>query len=97
MLLQMLQQFGEGGGSDPDLKWLRCLSLCEVRFDLGRLETESYEVTLLKKHESKMSSNVNLIESLLLWCIWCIEFEKDDVSILNNVVSSLLSVFSSRL
>lgn len=33
----------------------------------------------------------------LLWCVWCVEFEKDNVTVLHNVVPSLLSVLPSRL
>lgn len=34
-----------------------------------------------------------VLVSLFLWRVWCVKFEKDDVSIFNDVVSSLLSVF----
>lgn len=50
------------------------------------------------KHKISCVNNNNILpKSLFLWCIRCVEFEKDDVSILNRVVSSLLSVFPSCL
>lgn len=72
------------GGFDPT-GWVKELAVC-----IGGDKEEGHNrVSYVNKHI--------VLLSLFLWCIWCVEFEKDDVSILNGVVSSLLSVFPSCL
>ena len=45
----------------------------------------------------KCEARVDVFRSFLLGGVGCVEFEKDNVPVLHHVVSSLLSVLSSRL
>lgn len=46
---------------------------------------------------SPLCPQLLLTPSLLLGCVWRVEFEEDDVTILNGVVPTLLSVLASSL